>query len=589
MEAIKLAGLEPKAALGYFEKLCTIPHGSGNTKMISDYLVSYAKEHGLRCIQDELNNVILFGDGTCGMEDHDPVILQGHMDMVCDKDPDCTLDMTKEGLDVTHDGEYIFARGTTLGGDDGIAVAYALALLEDKSIPHPPLEVIITVDEEIGMPGAKDIDVSMLKGRTMINLDSEVEGAFTVACAGAATATLRMEAPRTAPGGETICLTVDGLQGGHSGGEIHKNRGNANKIMGRLLARIQAAAPLRLVSIAGGVADNVIPRSCQAGAAGSGKTRPRAPRDFVTFLISQRKHCPLRADRQINSGDIVPWIVGHGGAHQILLQRGAGQNQILTVGILSHGMIERLHTVVRADEGAGYGIKTLQNAAGFTVAAVFDLHQNFQIAAGILRPLAELLQIAGMENRHIGADGGVFMVGNDLHQLRPAGDKQLLYIEKTVVAGVDHRPGVKVNDLKLGLLRRSLQNDPPPHHPQQDIQSLVVLCLQPRNLCLQITAMLFQLLFKGTQIPVDKETADGFYREGQIPQLLKQEDGLNLILCVKPVVGYLIPVGRDENSVLVVIPKQLGGDMAQLGHLPDGVHCVAFQIRKNSFLRRQKQ
>lgn len=264
MEAIKLAGLEPKAVLGYFEKLCTIPHGSGNTKMISDYLVSYAKEHGLRCIQDELNNVILFGDGTCGMEDHDPVILQGHMDMVCDKDPDCTLDMTKEGLDVTHDGEYIFARGTTLGGDDGIAVAYALALLEDKSIPHPPLEVIITVDEEIGMPGAKGIDVSMLKGRTMINLDSEVEGAFTVACAGAATATLRMEAPRTAPGGETICLTVDGLQGGHSGGEIHKNRGNANKIMGRLLARIQAVAPLRLVSIAGGVADNVIPRSCQA-------------------------------------------------------------------------------------------------------------------------------------------------------------------------------------------------------------------------------------------------------------------------------------------------------------------------------------
>ena len=200
----------------------------------------------------------------CSSDLHAPVILQGHMDMVCDKDPDCTLDMTTEGLDLTHDGQYIFARGTTLGGDDGIAVAYALALLEDKSIPHPPLEVIITVDEEIGMPGAKGIDVSMLKGRTMINLDSEVEGAFTVACAGAATATLRMEAPRTAPGGETICLTVDGLQGGHSGGEIHKNRGNANKIMGRLLARIQAVAPLRLVSIAGGVADNVIPRSCQA-------------------------------------------------------------------------------------------------------------------------------------------------------------------------------------------------------------------------------------------------------------------------------------------------------------------------------------
>lgn len=264
MEAIKLAGLEPKAVIGYFEKLCSIPHGSGNTRMISDYLVSFAKEHNLKYIQDELNNVILFGDGTCGMEDHAPVILQGHMDMVCDKDADCTLDMTVDGLDVTHDGAYIFARGTTLGGDDGIAVAYALALLEDNTIPHPPLEIIITVDEEIGMPGAKGIDVSMLKGRTMINLDSEVEGAFTVACAGAATATLRMDAPRTAPGGETVCLTVDGLQGGHSGGEIHKNRGNANKIMGEFMSRIQAITPVRLVSIAGGVADNVIPRACQA-------------------------------------------------------------------------------------------------------------------------------------------------------------------------------------------------------------------------------------------------------------------------------------------------------------------------------------
>ena len=264
MEAIKLAGLEPKAVLGHFEKLCSIPHGSGNTKQISDYLVSFAKEHDLRYIQDALNNVIIFGNGTCGMEDHAPVILQGHMDMVCDKDADCTLDMTVDPLDLTHDDQYIFAKGTTLGGDDGIAVAYAMALLEDNTIPHPPLEVVITVDEEIGMPGANFIDVSMLKGRTMINLDSEVEGAFTVACAGAATATLRMDAPRTAPGGETIRLTVDGLKGGHSGGEIHKNRGNANKIMGQFLQRIQKTGAVRLASIAGGAADNVIPRACQA-------------------------------------------------------------------------------------------------------------------------------------------------------------------------------------------------------------------------------------------------------------------------------------------------------------------------------------
>ena len=150
MEAIKLAGLEPANVFGYFEKICSIPHGSRNTKMISDYLVSFAKEHGLRYIQDESNNVILFQEGTCGMEDHAPVILQGHMDMVSEKDADSPINLETDGLDVQHDGRHVFAKGTTLGGDDGIAIAYALAILADKSIPHPPLEVIITVDEEIG-------------------------------------------------------------------------------------------------------------------------------------------------------------------------------------------------------------------------------------------------------------------------------------------------------------------------------------------------------------------------------------------------------------------------------------------------------
>ena len=184
MEAKRLAGLEPASVFGYFEEICSIPHGSRNTKQISDYLVSFAVAHGLKYIQDEANNVILFGEGTCGLEDHAPVILQGHMDMVCEKDADCAIDMAAEGLDVTHDGTFVFAKGTTLGGDDGIAIAYALALLADDSIPHPPLEVIITVDEEIGMLGADVIDLSMLKGKALINLDSEDEGIFTVSCAG---------------------------------------------------------------------------------------------------------------------------------------------------------------------------------------------------------------------------------------------------------------------------------------------------------------------------------------------------------------------------------------------------------------------
>lgn len=262
MDEVKLAGLEPAAVFSYFEQICKIPHGSRNTKMISDYLVAFAKEHGIRYFQDELNNVVMFQEGTCGMEDHAPVILQGHMDMVCEKDEDRAIDMDTQGLDIDHDGTYVFAKGTTLGGDDGIAVAYALAILANKTIPHPPLEVIFTVDEEIGMEGAAGVDLSELKGRTLINVDSEEEGIFTVSCAGGARGTITLPVSRRAVYGPCVRLIVDGLQGGHSGVEIHKNRANANKVMGELLSRIQGLMPLCLTKLSGGSKDNAIPRSC---------------------------------------------------------------------------------------------------------------------------------------------------------------------------------------------------------------------------------------------------------------------------------------------------------------------------------------
>ena len=264
MEMKRLAGLEPAAVFGYFEEICAIPHGSRNTKMISDYLVAFAKQHDLKYIQDADHNVILFGEGTCGMEDHAPVILQGHMDMVCEKDADCSIDMAVDGLDIAHDGSFVFAKGTTLGADNGIALALAMAILADKTIPHPPLEVIITTDEEIGLLGAASVDLSALKGRTLINLDSEGEGVFTVSCAGGCTATISLPVERRAVYGPCIRLVVDGLQGGHSGGDIHLNRGNANKIMGEFMSRIQKIMPLCLTSLAGGAKDNAIPRSCQA-------------------------------------------------------------------------------------------------------------------------------------------------------------------------------------------------------------------------------------------------------------------------------------------------------------------------------------
>ena len=264
MEAIKLAGLEPASVFGYFEKLCSMPHGSGNTKVISDYLVSFAKEQNIPYIQDELNNVILFGPASAGYEDHEPVIIQGHMDMVCEKDADCPINFETDGLDITHDGAYVFAKGTTLGGDDGIAVAYALALIADKSIPHPPLEVIITVDEETGMYGAAGIDLSMLRGKKLLNIDSEEEGVFTVACAGGARANITLPVSRHAVYGPCVRLVVDGLAGGHSGVEIDKGRANANKIMGEFLDGVKKLFPLCLTGLEGGSKDNAIPRSCTA-------------------------------------------------------------------------------------------------------------------------------------------------------------------------------------------------------------------------------------------------------------------------------------------------------------------------------------
>ena len=256
--------LEPQAVFSYFEQLCAIPHGSGNTKEISDHLVRFAAAHHLRHIQDAHNNVIIFSPGTPGYEAAAPVILQGHMDMVCETAPDCAKDMAREGLDLFVDGDMIGARGTTLGGDDGIAVAMALAILDADDIPHPPLEVVITVDEETGMLGAAALDASVLNGRTMLNLDSEDEGVLTVSCAGGNVSVCTLPVTRAPFSGTALTVTVSGLLGGHSGTEIDKGRGNANLLMGRVLYAVSERTPLRLVSVDGGLKDNAIPRESRA-------------------------------------------------------------------------------------------------------------------------------------------------------------------------------------------------------------------------------------------------------------------------------------------------------------------------------------
>ena len=255
-----LSDLRPTEALHYFEALCAIPHGSRDTKRISDYCVEFAKAHGLRYVQDARNNVVIYKDGTPGYEDHPTVILQGHLDMVCEKDADCDLDFAVDGLRLTHDDRYIFAEGTTLGGDDGIAVAYALAVLASDKLKHPPIEAVFTVDEEIGMLGADAMDLSVLQGRVLLNCDSEDEGILTVSCAGGATSALTLPIGREMCFGRILHVGVRGLTGGHSGVEINKGRANANKV----LAQILRGLPLRLISIDGGSKDNAIPRASEA-------------------------------------------------------------------------------------------------------------------------------------------------------------------------------------------------------------------------------------------------------------------------------------------------------------------------------------
>ncbi len=259
-----LSNLEPKKVFYYFEEITKIPHGSGNVEQISNFLVDFAKAHNLFYIQDAMKNVIIVKEAAPGYENEPVVILQGHMDMVAVQTPDCTMDMKTEGLKVGIDGDNIYAEGTSLGGDDGIAVAYALALLDSEDIRHPRLEVIITVDEEVGMDGAREIDLSMLQGHRMINLDSEDEGIFLTSCAGGARVNCRFPMKKQEFTGVRYELEVSGLLGGHSGGEIHKERGNSNCILGRLLWKLSGNMPVGLVSADGGLADNAIPRQTKA-------------------------------------------------------------------------------------------------------------------------------------------------------------------------------------------------------------------------------------------------------------------------------------------------------------------------------------
>ena len=261
-----LAALEPARVFYYFEKLCGIPHGSGNVREAADWLVAFAQAHGLEYRRDDAENVVIRKAASAGYEDAPAVILQGHTDMVCAKRADSAHDFLRDGLTLVTDGETVYADGTTLGADDGIAVAMALALLEDPAAEHPALEAVFTSDEEIGLLGAKAFDCSTLQGKLLLNMDSEDEGVLTVSCAGGATVRLTVPVARRAQNGEVYTVEIAGLTGGHSGAEIHKGRANAAVLAGELLRECGGG----LVSIEGGSADNAIMPGCKLVLCGAG-------------------------------------------------------------------------------------------------------------------------------------------------------------------------------------------------------------------------------------------------------------------------------------------------------------------------------
>lgn len=248
----------------YFREISAIPRGSHHTKAISDHLVEFAKEKGLEYAQDEANNVIIAQKASEGCENAEPIALQGHIDMVLASEPDKEIDMLTEPVTIIEDGDWMRADGTTLGADNGIAVAMMLAALEDETLQHPYLECIFTSDEEVGLIGATSIDLSVLKSRRLLNLDSESEGVFCAGCAGGAEVVCRMPIKWKSRAGKVLKLKVAGLRGGHSGAEIHIGSANANVLMARMLLGLYEEFPFRLISMSGGDADNAIPTNSAA-------------------------------------------------------------------------------------------------------------------------------------------------------------------------------------------------------------------------------------------------------------------------------------------------------------------------------------
>ena len=391
-------GTPEEVLMYHFERIASIPHGSGNTKALSDALVRFAKEHGYEYMQDETNNVIITAPATPGYENEAPIALQGHIDMVCAQKPGCEIDMEKEPIRIVRDGDWLRAEGTTLGADDGIAVAMMLAILDDPSIGHPLLECIFTADEEIGLIGANALDLSGLQSRRLLNLDNEEEGIFCAGCAGGAQIEADIYGFTKKRRGAVYEIELSDLTGGHSGMAIGDGNANAFVLMARLLDAMFEMYPLYLVSLSGGDADNAIPRHCSAVIAVKGLEADEDRQSFEEELFAAMEGL---AEEYSDTDPALSWTVtAHedGGEKQKVKSFGRGSTRRM----LSY-LINMPTTVLRRVPGDVTRMQTSINAGVVTTNSE-GLHVTFMARSNInahidmlIRRVETLTELAGGE------------------------------------------------------------------------------------------------------------------------------------------------------------------------------------------------
>ena len=366
----------------YFEELSAIPRGSGNMQKIADYCVAFAEKFSLNYYRDAFNNVVIFKDGTNGYEAAEPIILQAHLDIVCQKTNDRQIDFLTDGLKIYRDGDFIKADGTTLGGDNGIAVAYILAILASDDIPHPPIEAVLTTDEEIGLIGAGGLDKTILKAKKMINIDSESDDVLTVSCAGGEDVIFKIPLNTTEKNGTLLNISIGGLLGGHSGVEIDKKRTNANMLLGKLLKFLDENHKISLISVAGGTKENAIPNSATATVCSeNGENLLLLVDNFETLYLGDIKKSEPDAFIEVEKGE----------AGSFTCMDSRTKENIITL------LTETPNGVVKMSEEIEGLVETSLNLGvlkteGNTITAVFALRSNKEVS---LKELTEQILAIG--------------------------------------------------------------------------------------------------------------------------------------------------------------------------------------------------